>query len=178
MAGKTMTRVTARQIAVQMLFSMEANALSAEDTFELFFSEAHYDSLMDEDEIYREKPDEEQTAYIRRILLLAEEHIPEIDEIISQYASGWKLNRISRSTLAVLRCALCEILYMEDIPNSAAVNEAVEIGKKYDSPKSAAFINGVLGSFLRDRQPNSSCERQSEAVHGTEGEAKPTPDQG
>ena len=121
-----MTRVTARQIAVQMLFSMEANSASAEDTLALFFLKEHYDSLKDEAELFQETPDEEQTAYIRNVLQNAEAHLQEIDAVISRYASGWKLNRISRSTLAILRCAICEILYMDEIPNSAAVNEAVE----------------------------------------------------
>lgn len=162
-----MTRVTARQIAVQMLFSMEANSASVEDALALFFSEDHYDSLRDEDELFQETPDKEQTAYIRRVLLAAEEHMPEIDEIISRYSSGWKLNRIARSTLAILRCALCEILYMDDIPDSAAVNEAVELGKSYDSPQAAAFINGVLGSFLRDRKPAEETEARHEAARET-----------
>ena len=148
-----MTRMTARQIAVQILFSMESNASTAEDAMALFFSEEHYDSLKEEDELYREAPDEEQTDYIRRVVENAALHQTEIDEIISRYAEGWKLSRISRSTLAVLRCALCEILYLDDVPNAAAVNEAVELGKTYDSPQAGAFINGLLGSFLRDEKP-------------------------
>ena len=148
-----MTRMTARQIAVQILFSMESNASTAEDAMALFFSEEHYASLKEEDEIYRDAPDEEQTAYIRRVVETVQAQQAEIDEIIGRYAEGWKLSRISKSTLAILRCAICEILYMDDIPNSAAVNEAVELGKTYDSPQAGAFINGLLGSFLRDEKP-------------------------
>lgn len=167
-----MTRVTARQIAVQMLFSMEANSASAEDTLALFFSDDHYDSLRDEDKLFQEAPDQEQTAYIHRVLQTAEAHLPEIDEIISRYSSGWKLKRISRSTLAILRCALCEILFMNDIPDSAAVNEAVELGKSYDSPQAAAFINGVLGSFLRERKQSEQLEVQTEAAREAEPDAE------
>ena len=148
-----MTRMTARQIAVQILFSMESNASTAEDTMALFFSDEHYDTLKEEDELYREAPDEEQTQYIRRVVENAQAHQREIDEIISRYAEGWKLSRIAKSTLAVLRCAICEILYLDDVPNSAAVNEAVELGKTYDAPQAGAFINGLLGSFLRDEKP-------------------------
>ena len=148
-----MTRMTARQIAVQILFSMESNASTAEDTMALFFSDEHYDTLKEEDELYREAPDEEQTQYIRRVVENAQAHQREIDEIISRYAEGWKLSRIAKSPLAILRCAICEILYLDDVPNSAAVNEAVELGKTYDSPQAGAFINGLLGSFLRDEKP-------------------------
>ena len=63
-----MTRMTARQIAVQILFSMESNAAAPEDAMALFFSDEHYDSLKEEDELYREAPDEEQIAYIRRVV--------------------------------------------------------------------------------------------------------------
>ena len=144
-----MTRMTARQIAVQILFSMESNASTAEDAMALFFSDEHYDSLKEEDELYREAPDEEQAAYIRRVVENARLHQTEIDEIISRYAEGWKLSRISRTALAVLRCAICEIVYMDDIPNSAAINEAVELDKGYDEPDTVAFVNGVLGGFMR-----------------------------
>ena len=51
--------------------------------------------------------------------------------------------------MAVLRCAICEVMYMDDIPNSAAINEAVELAKGYDEPETVAFINGVLGGFMR-----------------------------
>ena len=73
----------------------------------------------------------------------------EIDGFIERYAKGWKVERISRTALAVLRCAICEILYMEDIPNAAAINEAVELDKNYDDPDTVAFVNGVLGGFMR-----------------------------
>lgn len=145
-----MTRNTARQIAVQMLFSMELNAASAEDTLSLFLSEDHYNTLNEENEMFQEAPDAEQKAYIRRVVTTAEKHRAEIDDVISRYAEGWKIGRLSKSTLAILRCALCEILFLDDIPNGAAVNEAVEIGKAYDSPQAGAFINGLLGRFLRE----------------------------
>ena len=68
---------------------------------------------------------------------------------IERYAKGWKLDRLSRTALAILRCAICEILYMEDIPNAAAINEAVELDKSYDEPDTVSFVNGVLGGFMR-----------------------------
>ena len=142
-----MNRTTARQIAVQLVFSMEVNRISAEEAVQMFFDEDHYASLQSEDAVYDEMPDSAQLAYISSLLRLVEEHRTEIDELISHYSDSWKLERMTKSTLAV-----CEISYMDDIPNSAAVNEAVELGKKFDSPKAAAYINGILGSLLRERQ--------------------------
>ena len=153
-----MTRMTARQIAVQLLFSMEANSISAEDAFALFFDEEHYSSLKEEDELYKDFPDEEQTDYIRRVVQCTEDHMNEIDSAISRYSNDWRINRLSKSTLAILRCAFCEILYMEDIPVAASINEAVELGKRYDSPQAGSFINGLLGSFLRAERPESGEE--------------------
>ena len=146
-----MNRTTARQIAVQLVFSMEVNRISAEEAVQMFFDEDHYASLQSEDAVYDEMPDSAQLAYISSLLRLVEEHRTEIDELISHYSDSWKLERMTKSTLAVLRCAVCEISYMDDIPNSAAVNEAVEKKKKFDSPKAAAYINGILGSLLRER---------------------------
>ena len=87
--------------------------------------------------------------YIRRLTSLMAENRSEIDGFIERYAKGWKLERISRTALAVMRCAVCEILYMDDIPNAAAINEAVELDKGYDEPDTVAFVNGVLGGFMR-----------------------------
>ncbi len=71
------------------------------------------------------------------------------DEIITKFAKGWKLNRLSRVSLALLRMAICEILFFDDIPGGVSVNESVELAKKYATPEDASYINGVLGSFLR-----------------------------
>ena len=91
---------------------------------------------------------------------LVSEKREELDSYIERYARGWKPERISRTALAVLRCAICEILYMEDIPNAAAINEAVELDKKYDEPDTVAFVNGVLGGFMRGEFPETAAETQ------------------
>lgn len=77
------------------------------------------------------------------------EKLPEIDAVIEQYAIGWKIERLSKVTLSVLRLAVCEILYVDSIPHGVSANEAVELAKKYATADDAAFINGILGSFIR-----------------------------
>ena len=144
-----MTRTNARELAIQLGFAAAATGESPQEVLDRFFDEEHYASLAAEDELYRERPDEAQLAYIRRLTSLTEENRETIDGYISRYAKGWKLERISRTALAVLRCALCEILYMDDIPDAAAINEAVELAKGYDEPDTVAFVNGVLGGFMR-----------------------------
>jgi len=68
---------------------------------------------------------------------------------IEKYAKGWRFERISLVASAIMRVAMYEILYMADIPQGAAISEAVEIAKKYETPEVAKFINGILGSFAR-----------------------------
>lgn len=74
---------------------------------------------------------------------------PEVDSMIEQNAIGWRKDRISRVSLSLLRLALCEMLFIEDVPTSVSINEAVELAKLYASSEDASFINGVLGTVAR-----------------------------
>lgn len=73
----------------------------------------------------------------------------EIDAMIEQNAIGWRKDRLARVSLALLRLALCEMLYIEDVPVNVSINEAVELAKAYATPEDASFINGVLGTVSR-----------------------------
>ncbi len=88
-------------------------------------------------------------------LALAEktvQNILELDSIIEQYSQGWKLVRISRTLLTMLRIAFCEMTQIENVPAGVSISEAVEILKKYGSAEEAAYLNGVLGSFDKVRR--------------------------
>ncbi|MEE3420084.1 MAG: transcription antitermination factor NusB [Lachnospiraceae bacterium] len=78
-------------------------------------------------------------------------HIPEIDEVLNHTAHGWKTDRFASCDLAALRLAVFEMLYDETIPDGVAINEAVELAKKYGGDSSPAFVNGVLGEIERDK---------------------------
>ncbi len=81
--------------------------------------------------------------------------VPEIDRILNQAATSWKTTRMSKTDLAVLRLAVYEMQYDSDIPVGVAINEAVELAKKYGGPDSASFVNGILGKVakgLTDKQ--------------------------
>jgi len=148
-----MTRKTAREIALQLCFAAAAADLEPTELMETFFEQEHYRSLGEEQELYRDYPDETQMAYIRTLTTLVTEKREELDDYIRRYAHGWKPERISRTALAALRCAMCEVLYMDDVPDAAALNEAVELDKGYDEPETVAFVNGVLGGFMRAEFP-------------------------
>ncbi len=153
-----MKRTTARELAIQLSFAAAASGVAPEEMLESFFDREHYDSLGAEQELFAEYPDEKQMDYIRRLTTLTAENRSEIDGFIERYAKGWKVERISRTALAVLRCAICEILYLDEIPNAAAINEAVELDKGYDDPDTVAFVNGVLGGFMRGEFPAAEQE--------------------
>ena len=155
-----MTRKTAREIAIQLCFSAETNPADPTELLDTFFSQEHYASLGSEGTLFADYPDERQMTYIRRLTQLVSEKREELDAYIGRYAHGWKVERISRTALAVLRCAICEILYMDDVPSAAAINEAVELDKNYDDPETVAFVNGVLGGFMHGEFPENKTEQE------------------
>ncbi len=149
-----MTRTAAREIAILLGFSAAASGESAQETLERFFEQEHYASLAEENPLFAERPDEQQLAYIRTLVGLIADHRTELDAYIEKYARGWTVGRIDRTAGAILRCAMSEILWLPDVPNAAAINEAVELAKKYEDADVVAFINGILGSFIRGEVEN------------------------
>ena len=82
----------------------------------------------------------------------AVEHTEEIDALISENAHNWNRDRLSRVTLAILRLAIYEMRWVDDIPVSVSINEAVELAKRYGGDTDASFINGVLGGVARQSE--------------------------
>jgi len=144
-----MRRTVAREIAVRLCFAVSENPSDPAELLARTFEEDYYASLQAEDELYKEKPGIAQRDYITRLVTGITEHLAELDGYIEKYAVGWKFSRISRTAAAILRLAMYEVLYMPDIPDSAAINEAVELAKSYETPETVSFINGILGSFSR-----------------------------
>lgn len=115
--------------------------------FESMFSDADIDELADNAGDAR---DEFLSDYAINCVKGIKEHQDQIDEkIASSLKSGWKLNRISKVSLAIMRVAIYEMIYLEDIPVSVSINEAVELSKKYAAEDDTAFINGVLGAVAK-----------------------------
>lgn len=87
-----------------------------------------------------------EDAYLRRTYFGVMEHLTEIDELIGNYAKGWKTRRLSRVSRAVLRLGTYEVAFAKNIPAAVAINEAVELSKRFDEPRARAFVNGVLNA--------------------------------
>ena len=158
-----MTRTTAREIAIHLSFQLGFASESVQEMLDRVLTPEAFASLAEEEPIYAEFPSEKYLNYIRRLVTGVGEHGYELDEYISKYAIGWKFSRLPRVATAIMRVAMYEILYMPDVPNAAAINEAVEIAKGYEEPEVVSFINGILGTFVRtecpeDRQPAGDGE--------------------
>ena len=149
-----MTRTMAREIALRLCFALSENPTLPETLLSDVFEEEYYSSLKEEDELYDKIPGLKQREYIERLVKGVFDHSAELDGYIEKYAVGWKFGRISRTAVAIMKTAMFEVLYMPEVPDRAAVNEAVELAKRYESPETVPFVNGVLGSFTRAEAQN------------------------
>ncbi len=123
-------RRRAREIALQVLYQRELNCLGVEEALNLFRNNF---------EVWKEAMD-----FSERLVKGVEEHRKDLDRVIEHYSSNWKVDRMAHVDRTILRIATYELLYCNDIPPRVAINEAIDIGKKYGSEDSGAFINGIL----------------------------------
>lgn len=132
----TNKRSVAREVAMKLVYS---RMLGGEDT----------PCAVLEKSGISEPLAEEDMAYAEEVFAGVEEHIPELDEMVSEFTKGWTIDRIGRVDLSVLRVAMYEIRFRDDVPTGAAINEAVELAKRFGGDKSYSFVNGILGSFAK-----------------------------
>ena len=144
-----MTRNTAREIAVHLAYELSFTELAPEELLAQRLNEERFAELSGEDELYAAAPEKDQAEYIRGVVRGVAEHAPELDGYIAKYARGWRFERIPLVAGAIMRVAMYEAMYRDDIDVGVAMNEAVEIAKKYETPETVKFINGILGSFAR-----------------------------
>lgn len=145
-----MTRNTAREIAVHLAYELSFTDRAPEELLDERLNKESFEMLADEDELYAAAPEKDQAEYIRGVVTGVAEHAPELDGYIAKYARGWKFERIPLVAGAIMRVAMYEAMYRDDIDVGVAINEAVEIAKKYETPETVKFINGILGSFVRE----------------------------
>lgn len=97
----------------------------------------------------------EKDVFARRLLAAMNDHAEELDSIIEDHLKGWTLNRVPRVSLVALRLALAEMLYGEEQKPGVAINEAVELVKKYGADNDYQFVNGLLGTVAREREESA-----------------------
>ena len=121
-----------------------------EEAFILIFEKVfNSDSVEEILELANEVRDLEDDDYIKTVFNGVYDNLEVLDETISQNAIGWSIGRISKTALCVLRLSLFEIKFMDDIPVSVSINEAVELCKKYATKDDASFVNGILSTIAK-----------------------------
>ena len=134
-----MGRKSARKCAFQIVFQMPFYTdFDCNEVLKVFFESPELSEISDDDK-----------EYIQKDVHGVCERLFEIDELISAYTVGWDIERISRIDLAIIRLAVYEMKYNNDIPTGVAINEAVEIAKEFGDDDSPGFVNGILGTMLR-----------------------------
>ena len=128
-----MTRKQAREEAFILVFEKEFNDNSVEDILE---TAAEARDLVPDD-------------YINRVFKGVYDSLGELDSLISESSVGWSIGRISKTALCIMRLAIFEIKYIEEIPVSVSINEAVELCKKYATENDASFVNGILSTVAK-----------------------------
>lgn len=132
-----MSRKLAREAAMSLLFERELNEEPCSETLEEMKDVLQTESFI-----------ERHGDYIHQITEAFELHGVEIDALIAEFCISWKLERLSKVDLSILRLAVIELSYM-DTPVKVVINECVEMAKKYSSEKSSVFVHGVLGSIVK-----------------------------
>ena len=145
-----MTRTNAREIVVHLIFHMHYTRETPDETLVTRFADGYYETLQEENDVYGERPSRRQMAYIRDTLCGIAARRKELEGYIAKYAIGWRLARISVLARAIMELAMYEILYVDDVPTAAAISEAVELTRKYEDEDMVSFVNGILGSFVRE----------------------------
>ena len=128
-----LNRKTAREQAFVLIFEKIFNDMSCDEIIELAVSVREF----------------ETDEYCISVFSGVYENIEQIDALINEHSNGWNVNRIGKVSLAVMRLAIFELLFRDDIPASVSVNEAVELCKKFATTDDASFVNGVLGTLVR-----------------------------
>ena len=130
-----MDRTSARAAAMKLLYEWEMGGDGGEDT---------------RVGMLEIQPGENETDYMENLYAGVKSNVAVIDETIEKFAVGWKLDRIMRVDLTILRLAIYEVNYTE-VSDAVAVNEALELARAYSTPEAVSFVNGVLGSMIRSK---------------------------
>ena len=130
------TRTQAREEAFKLVFQLNMHSDDIDFLIENLLSEV--------------PESEKNIEYIKKVVYGVNEKNDELEALISEsLTKGWKLSRLSKASLCILKMAIFEMMNLDDVPQNVAINEAVELTKKYDDLEKAPFVNGVLGSISR-----------------------------
>ena len=144
-----MTRANARELAVHLIYGRDFTDEEPCDVISRRLDKEYYAGLSDVNQVYAERPSKAQKAYLDTVVSGVASRVEELNAAIQSYAIGWDISRISRLARCIMQLAMFEILYVDDVPAGVAISEAVRIAKLYDGDDTGAFVNGILGAFVR-----------------------------
>ncbi|WP_099188122.1 transcription antitermination factor NusB [Tepidibacter mesophilus] len=133
-----MSRKISRELGMKMVYQMDMTKEYTNEKVEEFIEENSHENF-----------DKQYLVDLGNKII---ENKEDIDFIISTHSKKWKINRIAKVDLSILRVAIAEMKYMENIPFKVAINEGIELAKRYSDDESTKFINGLLGSAINDIQ--------------------------
>lgn len=144
-----MTRGNARELAIHLIYGRNFTGEEPRQVVSTRLDKEYYPQLSAENDVYADRPSRAQMAYIDTVVSGVANREEDLNTTIQKFSIGWDVSRISRLARSVMQLAIFEILYVEDVPTGVAVSEAVRIVKKYDGDDTGAFVNGILGAFVR-----------------------------
>jgi len=142
-----MNRRKSRELSMKLLYQMSVNKEDYKEVIENLKESIECDLKTDEDIDLKDI----DMDYINRVIKGVEENKEIIDREIEKYLVKWKITRISKIDLTIMRICTYEIMFESDIPDNVSINEALELAKKYSDEKSAAYINGVLDKIIKNK---------------------------
>lgn len=156
-------KVTSREYMMKLIYQADINKEDIEIILDTFLDDNFEYIINRYEELrlqYSNNPDIElgnlelddviDKAYMKNICKYLKENSEKINELINKYAKNWTVDRMPKVDLAILKLAICEILFAKEIPSKVSVNEALEISKVYCDDKAPKFINGILGSIINE----------------------------
>ncbi len=145
-------RTRSREFALQILYRLDLNSASTEEVFEDFWKDRTDLALSDKEKevIELDKKDSDIRAYAEKLVKGTFDRLAAIDEIIERYASNWKVDRMAYVDRNILRLSTYELCHLEEVPVKVAINEAVELAKRYGEPDSSKFVNGILDKIAKN----------------------------
>lgn len=141
------TRRKSRELALQMLYQADLGEQTPDDVRKTFWKG-------------RGEVDREVQGFAEDIFRLAQDHSAEIDKLIQNHAENWRMDRMAAVDRNVLRAAVAELIGFPQTPRAVVINEAIEIARKFSSPESAQFINGVLDSIGKQLESSRGAEQR------------------
>jgi transcription antitermination protein NusB len=151
--SKSGTRRKSRELALQMLFQLDMGKQTSDEVRRTFWNE-------------RRDLDAKVRGFADDLFRVAAERQAEIDQIVERNAEHWRMDRMAAVDRNVLRCGVAEMLGFADTPKVVVINEALEIARRFSTPESVTFINGVLDSVARELHGAKNDSPQGHGGHG------------